>query len=67
MSSLDIDYFNMKLLKITKDYIDIPLSHICNLCLSSGTFPLKMKLSSIKPIIKKITSILYLTIDQYLL
>ena len=43
----------MKLLKISKDYIDLPLSHIFNLCLSSGTFPLKMKLSSIKPIHKK--------------
>ena len=55
----------MKLLKISKDYIDLPLSHIFNLCLSSGTFPLKMKLSSIKPIHKKKISILYLTIDQY--
>ena len=52
-TSLDTDYLNMKLLKISKDYIDLPLSHIFNLCLSSGTFPLKMKLSSIKPIHKK--------------
>ena len=43
----------MKLLKISKDYIDLPLSHIFNICLSSGTFPLKMKISSIKPIHKK--------------
>ena len=35
----------MKLLKISKDYIDTPL----NLCLCSGTFPLQMKLSSTKP------------------
>ena len=53
-TSLDTDYINMKLLKISKDYIDIPLSHICNLCLSSGTFHLKIKLSTIKPIYKKI-------------
>ena len=52
-TSLDTDYLNMKLLKISKDYIDFPLSHIFNLCLSSGTFPLKMKLSVIKPIHKK--------------
>ena len=52
-TSLDTDYLNMKLLKISKDYIDFPLSHIFNLCLSSGTLPLKMKLSSIKPIHKK--------------
>ena len=65
-TSLDTDYLNMKLLKISKDYIVFPLSHIFNLCLSSGHFPLKMKLSSIKHIhIKIITSILYLTIDQY--
>ena len=61
-TSLDTDYLNMKLLTISKDYIDFPLSHICNLCLSLGTFLLKIKLSSIKPIHKKITSILYLTI-----
>ena len=64
-TSLDTDYLNMKLLKISKDYIDFPLSHISNLCVSSGTFPLKMKLSSIKTIHKKITSILYHIIDQY--
>ena len=40
----------MKLLNISKDYIDFPLSHIC---LSSEICPLKMKLSSIKPIHKK--------------
>ena len=53
MTSLDTDYLNMKLIKISKDYFDFPLSHIFNLCLSSGTFPLKMKLSSIKPIHEK--------------
>ena len=52
-TSLDTDYLNIKLLKISKDYIDLPLNHILNLYLSSGTFPLKMKLSSIKPIHKK--------------
>ena len=29
-TSLDTDYLNMKLLKISKDYIDFPLSHIFN-------------------------------------
>ena len=43
----------MKLLTISKDYIDFLLSHMFNLCLSSGTFPLKMKLSFIKPIHKR--------------
>ena len=56
-SIIDTDFLNMKLLNIIKDYIDFPLSLIFNLCLSSGTFPLKMKLSSIKPIHKKITLI----------
>ena len=60
-TSLETDYLNMKLLTISKDHIYkiFPLSHIFNLCLSSGTFPLNMKISSIKPIHKKITSILY--------
>ena len=31
-TSLDTDYLNMKLLKISKDYIYLPLSHIFNLC-----------------------------------
>ena len=52
-TSLDTDYLNMKLLKISKDYIDFASSRIVNLCLSSGTFPLKIKLSSIKPFHKK--------------
>ena len=43
----------MKILKITKDYIDAPLSHIFNLCISSGTFPEKLKTSIISPIFKK--------------
>ena len=40
-------------LKVSKDYIDFLLSYICNICLSSGTFLLKMKLFSIKPIYQK--------------
>ena len=43
----------MKILKITKDYIDAPLSHIFNLCIFSGTFPEKLKTSIISPIFKK--------------
>ena len=43
----------MKILKISKDYIDAPLSHIFNLFISSGTFPEKLKTSIISPIFKK--------------
>ena len=43
----------MKILKITKDYSDSSLSHIFNLCISSGTSPEKLKTSIISPIFKK--------------
>ena len=52
-TSTDIDNLNMKILKITKDYIGAPLSNIFNLCISSKTFPEKLKTLIISPIFKK--------------
>ena len=43
----------MNILKITNDFIDALLSHIFNLCISSETFPEKLKTSIISPIFKK--------------
>ena len=51
-TSLDINLINMKIVKISIDYISSPLTHIFNLCISEGIFPQKMKNSIIKPIYK---------------
>ena len=49
----------MKILKLSTDYISLPLTHIFNLCInygifhiSDGIFPTQMKCSIIKPIYK---------------
>ena len=52
-TSTESENLNMKILKITKDFIESPLSHIFNLCISSGTFPVKLKTSIISTIFKK--------------
>jgi Reverse transcriptase (RNA-dependent DNA polymerase) len=51
-SSSDIDGISIKLLKFIAVEISVPLSHIFNLSLSSGTFPEKLKKSRIVPIFK---------------
>jgi Reverse transcriptase (RNA-dependent DNA polymerase) len=51
-TSCDIDGISIKILKFVATEISIPLSHIFNLSLSSGTFPEKLKKSRIVPIFK---------------
>ena len=51
-SSLDIDGISMKLLKSLSNEISIPLSHLFNLSLSQGAFPLALKSSQVTPIFK---------------
>ncbi len=41
-----------RLLKITAQYIDIPLTHIINLCFQQGCFPDKLKIAKVIPIFK---------------
>jgi Reverse transcriptase (RNA-dependent DNA polymerase) len=50
--SCDIDGISLKLLKYIAVEICVPLSHIFNLSLTSGTFPTKLKRSRIVPIFK---------------
>ena len=51
-SSLDIDGISVKLLKTLAQEIAIPLSHIFNLSLNQGVFPLALKSSRVTPIFK---------------
>ena len=44
-SSQGFDNISTKLLKSTMDEILIPLTHIINLSMQSGTFPKKMKIA----------------------
>lgn len=41
-----------RLLKITAQYIDVPLAHIINLCFRQGCFPDKLKIAKVIPIFK---------------
>jgi Reverse transcriptase (RNA-dependent DNA polymerase) len=51
-NSSDLEGINTKLLKFVSIEISVPLAHIFNLSLSSGTFPSKLKQSRIVPIFK---------------
>ena len=51
-SSQGFDNISTKLLKFTIDEILIPLTHIINLSMQSGTVPEKMKIAKIIPIYK---------------
>jgi exonuclease III len=51
-SSTDLDGIPMKILKLVALEIGLPLSHICNLSLSSGTFPSSMKAGKVIPVHK---------------
>ena len=51
-SSQGFDNISTKLLKSTIDEILIPLTHIINLSMQSGTVPEKMKIAKIIPIYK---------------
>ncbi|KAL3613152.1 hypothetical protein CASFOL_042999 [Castilleja foliolosa] len=52
-SAVGHDEISTRILKVTSKWIALPLSHIINLSLESGTFPLDLKLSIIKPLYKK--------------
>ena len=47
------DGIPIKVIKQSILYISSPLAHICNLMLSSGTFPTRLKFAEIKPLYKK--------------
>jgi hypothetical protein len=51
-SSCDLDGISIKLLKHVIFAVSVPLSHIFNLSLASGTFPSKLKTSRTVPIYK---------------
>jgi hypothetical protein len=51
-SSTDLEGIPMKVLKLSAVEIGLPLSHICNLSLTSGTFPSAMKAGKVIPIHK---------------
>jgi len=44
------DEIPTKVIKQSISYISSPLAHICNLMLSSGTFPTRLKFAEIKPV-----------------
>jgi len=47
------DEIPIKVIKQSISYVSSPLAHICNLMLSSGTFPTRLKFTEIKPLYKK--------------
>lgn len=51
--STGVDGITTKVIKYVGSIISLPLSHIINLCISSGIYPNKLKTSIIKPIFKK--------------
>jgi hypothetical protein len=51
-SSTDLEGIPMKVLKLSALEIGLPLSHICNLSLTSGTFPSAMKAGKVIPVHK---------------
>lgn len=53
IKAVGIDQIPTKLLKSTAVIIAKPLTHIINLSLATGLFPLKLKISMVKPIHKK--------------
>lgn len=51
-SSQDVNGISMALVKKVKDFITKPLNIICNLSLSKGVFPDKMKIAKVLPLYK---------------
>jgi len=47
------DEISTKVIKQCISYISSPLAYICNLMLSSGVFPTRLKFAEIKPLYKK--------------
>jgi hypothetical protein len=55
---------SMKIVKISAPFISSPLCRIINTSLNSGVFPTRLKYSTITPLHKKVTKIMYLITDQ---
>lgn len=50
--STDTNGMNINLIKVLKDNIIAPLTHICNMSLSTGVFPNDMKIGKVKALFK---------------
>jgi len=59
------DEIPIKVIKQSISHISSPLAHICNLMLSSGTFPTRLKFAEIKPLYKKVRGWIFPIIDQF--
>jgi hypothetical protein len=51
--SYGYDGISTKILKQSIPYISSPLTHICDLMISTGIFPTRLKFAEIKPLYKK--------------
>jgi hypothetical protein len=49
----DYDGISTKILKQSIPYISSPLTHVCNLMISTGLFPTRLKFAGIRPLYKK--------------
>jgi hypothetical protein len=52
-NSVGDDGVSTKVVKFVDDYVCAHLSHVINLCIETGVYPEKLKISIIKPILKK--------------
>jgi hypothetical protein len=52
-NSYGYDEIPLKILKLSDPFIISPLTYICNISLSSGVFPERLKHALIKPVYKK--------------
>ena len=53
------DDLRPKTIKDIKDYIKLPLTHICNLSFTSGVFPTELKLANVVPIYNAIDEMVF--------
>ncbi len=51
-SAAGYDEVSPEMLKLTAEYISIPLTHIINLCFRQGYFPDKLKIAKVIPVFK---------------
>jgi hypothetical protein len=59
------DGIYIKILKLSIPYISSPLTYICNLMISTGVFPTRLKFEEIKPYIKKGKWHIFLIVDPF--
>ena len=59
------DEIPIKILKLIVPYILSPLTYLCNLMISTGIFPTRLKFAEIKPLHKKGENQTFLTIDLF--